>query len=104
MLNGLKNRGVEDLFIACVDVLNGFPQAVEATFPETQVYLCIVHMVSNSLRYVPGKQRKAVAADLKKIYQAASLQEVEIHQEAFAQTWDAEFPTKSKAWREQGHT
>ena len=70
VLNELKNRGVEDLFIACVDGLSGFPHAGEAAFPKTQVQLCIVHMVRNSLRYVPCKQRKAVAADLKKIYQA----------------------------------
>ena len=100
VLNELKNRGVEDLFIACVDGLSGFPQAVEAAFPKTQVQLCIVHMVRNSLRYVPWKQRRAVAADLKKIYQAVSLQEAQTHLEAFAQTWDAEFPTISKAWRE----
>ena len=73
MLNELKNRGIEDLFIACVDGLSGFPQAVEAAFPKTQVQLCIVHMVRNSLRYVPWKQRRAVAADLKKIYQGVSL-------------------------------
>ncbi len=91
VLNELKNRGVEDLFIACVDGLSGFPEAVEAAFPQTQVQLCIVHMVRNSLRYVPWKQRKAVAADLKKIYQAASLKQAEAQLETFAQTWDSDF-------------
>ncbi len=99
VLNELKNRGVEDLFIACIDGLSGFPEAVEAAFPQTQVQLCIVHMVRNSLRYVPWKQRKAVAADLKKIYQAATLKEAEAQLETFAQTWDADYPTISKAWR-----
>ena len=97
VLNELKNRGVEDLFIACVDGLSGFPQAVEAAFPKTQVQLCIVHMVRNSLRYVPWKQRKAVAADLKKIYQAPSLKDAEAPLGALETTWDQEFPTISKS-------
>ncbi len=100
VLNELKNRGVEDLFIACVDGLTGFPEAVEAAFPDTQVQLCIVHMVRNSLRYVPWKQRKAVAADLKAIYQAASLQEAESHLAAFEEKWDTHFPTISASWRQ----
>jgi|TARA_B110000263_G_scaffold247113_1_gene259321 putative transposase len=100
VLNELKNRGVDDLFIACIDGLTGFPEAVEAAFPDTQVQLCIVHMVRNSLRYVPWKQRKAVATDLKLIYQAASLQEAEIHLAAFEETWDAQFPTISQSWRQ----
>jgi putative transposase len=100
VLNELKNRGVDDLFIACVDGLTGFPEAVEAAFPHTQVQLCIVHMVRNSLRYVPWKQRKAVAADLKTIYQAASLPEAETQLAAFEEKWDAHFPTISQSWRQ----
>lgn len=100
VLNELKNRGVDDLFIACVDGLTGFPDAVEAAFPQTQVQLCIVHMVRNSLRYVPWKQRKHVAADLKKIYQAASEKEAEIQLSAFAEKWDAHFPSISQSWRQ----
>ena len=100
ILNELKNRGVEDLFIACVDGLHGFPEAVEAAFAQTQVQLCIVHMVRNNLRYVPWKQRKAVAADLKKIYQAASLQAAETQLEAFGQKWDSQYPTIRKAWQQ----
>lgn len=100
VLNELKNRGVDDLFIACIDGLTGFPEAVEAAFPHTQVQLCIVHMVRNSLRYVPWKQRKAVAADLKRIYQAASLQEAESQLTAFEEKWDAHFPTISQSWRQ----
>ena len=100
ILNELKNRGVDDLFIACVDGLSGFPEAVEAAFPQTQIQLCIVHMVRNSLRYVPWKQRKAVAADLKKIYQAASAKEAETQLDAFEKAWDAAYPTISKSWRQ----
>jgi putative transposase len=100
VLNELKNRGVDDLFIACVDGLSGFPEAVEAAFPQTQVQLCIVHMVRNSLRYVPWKQRKAVAADLKNIYQAASEKEAESQLTAFEEKWDAHFPTISQSWRQ----
>ena len=100
VLNELKNRGVDDLFIACVDGLTGFPEAVEAAFPETQVQLCIVHMVRNSLRYVPWKQRKAVAADLKSMYHAASVKEAETQLTAFEEKWDAHFPTISQSWRQ----
>src|SRR5699024_3234163 len=70
VLTELKNRGVEDILIACVDGLSGFPQAIEAAFPETRIQLCIVHMVRNSLKYVSWKDYKAVTRDLKKIYQA----------------------------------
>ena len=74
-----------------------FPEAVEAAFPQAQVQLCIVHMVRNSLRYVPWKQRKAVAADLKKIYQVPSLKDAEAPLGALETTWDQEFPTISKS-------
>jgi transposase-like protein len=73
----LKNRGVTDIFIACVDGLKGFPEAIEAVYPQTQVRLCMVHMVRHSLSYVSHKDRKQVAADLKMIYQAATLEEAE---------------------------
>ena len=75
----LKNRGVKDIFIACVDGLKGFPEAIETVFPDTQIQLCIVHMVRHSLNYVTWKQRKEVAADLKAIYQAPTVEEAEIH-------------------------
>jgi len=73
----LKNRGVEDIFIACVDGLKGFPEAIETVFPRTQVQLCLVHMVRHSLQYVSWKQRKEVAADLKTIYQAPTAEQAE---------------------------
>lgn len=95
----LKNRGVNDIFIACVDGLKGFPEAIEAVFPKAQVQLCIVHMVRNSLRFVSWKQRKEVAADLKVIYQAPTLDQAETNLKAFAKKWDASHPTIAKSWR-----
>jgi putative transposase len=94
----LKNRGMEDCFIACVDGLKGLPEAIEAVFPKAQVQLCIVHKVRNSLKYVPWKDRKAVAADLRAIYGAATLAEAEHALEHFAERWDAKYPTISPSW------
>lgn len=98
VLTELHNRGVKDIFIACVDGLTGFPEAIEAVFPQTQVQLCIVHLVRNSLSYVSYKDRKAVAADLKTIYQAATEVEAEQALILFAQRWDKQYPTISKSW------
>lgn len=77
MLTELGQRGVKDIFIACVDGLTGFPEAINAVFPKTKVQLCIVHLVRNSLRYVPHKDMKAVAMDLKAIYRATTLESAE---------------------------
>ena len=95
----LKNRGVADIFIACVDGLKGFPEAIETVFPEAQVQLCIVHLVRHSLNYVGWKQRKEVAADLQTIYRAATREEAELKLDEFARKWDSQFPTISKSWR-----
>ena len=95
----LQNRGVRDMFIACVDGLKGLPEAIENVFPKTQVQLCIVHMVRNSLRFVGYKQRKEVAGDLKRIYTSATETEAEQRLEEFAAKWDAKFPMISKSWR-----
>jgi putative transposase len=95
----LKNRGVRDIFIACVDGLKGFPEAIESVFPETDVQLCIVHLVRHSLNYVGWKERKQVAAALKTIYSAATEAEAEQRLGEFAQKWDAKFPTIAKSWR-----
>jgi len=95
----LKNRGVEDIFIACVDGLKGFPEAIETVFPRTQVQLCIVHMVRNSLRYVSWKQRKEVAADLKTIYQAPTAELAELNLAAFEEKWDKSHPSIGQSWR-----
>jgi putative transposase len=94
----LKNRGVQDCFVACVDGLKGLPEAIEAVFPNTQVQLCIVHKVRNSLRYVPWKERRAVATDLRAIYGAATLTEAEQALERFAERWDAKYPAISPSW------
>ncbi|MSN26843.1 MAG: IS256 family transposase [Geobacter sp.] len=95
----LKNRGVQDIFIACVDGLKGFPEAIETVYPATQVQLCIVHMVRNSLRFVSWKQRKEVAADLKRIYQSATAEQAEMELTAFETKWDETHPTISQSWR-----
>lgn len=96
----LRNRGVQDVFIVCVDGLTGFPEAIEAAFPQTQVQLCIVHMVRNSLRLVAWKERKTVATDLKKIYQAATEKEAKTYWETFAEKWETSYPTISKSWHQ----
>lgn len=95
----LKNRGLEDILIACVDGLKGFPEAIEAVYPRTEVQLCIVHMVRHSLNFVGWKQRKEVAADLRKVYTAATEVEAETRLDEFAEKWDSKFPMISKSWR-----
>ena len=95
----LRNRGVQDIFIACVDGLKGFPEAIEAVFPKTVVQLCIVHMVRHSLNYVSWKRRKEVAADLRHIYQAATAQEAEQRLGEFEARWDEEYLPIGQSWR-----
>ena len=95
----LKNRGVNDIFIACVDGLKGFPEAIETVFPKTEVQLCIVHMVRNSLKFVGWKERKQVATDLKLIYSSATEDEAERRLTEFEAKWDRRFPTISRSWR-----
>jgi putative transposase len=99
VLTELRNRGVEDIFIACVDGLKGFPEAIEAVYPGAQVQLCIVHLVRASLNYVSWKQRRAVAGDLKRIYRAATAEAAEQELEGFASKWDGTHPTISQIWR-----
>ena len=99
VLTELQQRGLKDIFIAAVDGLTGFPEAINAVYPKTKIQLCIVHMVRNSLRFVSWKERRAVAADLKKIYQSLTLDEAERELDAFAERWDGKFPTISAAWR-----
>jgi putative transposase len=99
VLTELNNRGVKDIFIACVDGLKGFPQAIATVFPQTTVQLCIVHMVRASLNFVNWKQRQEVAADLKSIYRAATEDEAARQLELFAQKWDAKYPTIAALWR-----
>jgi putative transposase len=95
----LKNRGVNKIYIACVDGLKGFPEAIETVFPQTVVQLCIVHLVRHSLNYVGAKQRKEVAGDLKTIYTSATETEGEQRLTEFSLKWDAKFPMIGKSWR-----
>lgn len=99
VVNELKNRGVEDIFIACVDGLKGFPEAIEAVFPDTEVQLCIVHMIRNSVRYVSWRDRKQLCADLKSIYGADTLEQAALALEQFAEKWDPRYATVSQLWR-----
>jgi putative transposase len=98
VLTELNNRGVKDIFIACVDGLTGFPDAIKTVFPRTQVQLCIVHLVRNSLRYVPFKDMKAVAADLKSIYRSINIEEAESALLSFGEKWDAKYPAIARSW------
>ena len=98
VLTELQNRGVKDILIACVDGLKGFPEAINAAFPETEIQLCIVHIVRNSLKYVPWKDYKAVTADLKQIYQSATEEEALQALEAFSKRWDDKYPQISRSW------
>lgn len=95
----LRNRGVQDIFIACVDGLKGFPDAIEAVFPETTVQLCIVHMVRYSLNYVSWKRRPEVAADLRLIYQSATAEEAELRLGEFEEKWNGEYLPIGQSWR-----
>ena len=99
VMTELKNRGIRDIFIACVDGLKGFPEAIEAAFPKTEVQLCIVHMIRGSLRFVSWKDRKTVAADLKDVYQAPYEELAQENLEAFARKWDGRYPTIYKSWQ-----
>ena len=100
VLNGLRNRGVEDIFIACTDNLTGFDAAIEAVFPQTEIQNCIIHQLRNSSKYVSYKDIKALMADLKAVYaavdEASALDALDI----FAETWDKKYPKISKSWRE----
>jgi putative transposase len=100
VLTDLKNRGVKDMLIVCVDGLKGFPQAIEAVFPLAQVQLCIVHLVRASLNYVNWKERKQVAADLKPIYRAATAVEAEMNLDQFIATWGHKYRAIGKLWKE----
>jgi putative transposase len=98
VLNDLKQRGVRDILICCVDGLAGFPEAIEAIFPKTTVQTCIVHLIRNSLKYVPRRERKQVAGDLKPIYTAKDADQAQAELEAFDEKWGQRFPVITKAW------
>lgn len=99
IMTELQNRGLEDVFIACVDGLTGFKDAIESIFPRTEVQLCIVHMVRNSLKYVSWKDRKSVADALKKIYSSVNEQEANEQLVDFEKEWASKYPTITPLWR-----
>jgi len=99
VLTELQNRGLKDIFIAAVDGLTGFPEAINTVYPQTKIQLCIVHMVRNSLKFVSWKDRKPVAADLKKIYRSLTVEEAEQELAAFAEIWGEKYPSISQSWQ-----
>lgn len=99
VITELNNRGVNDILIACVDGLKGFPEAIETVFPQAAVQLCIVHLVRNSLNYVSYKKRQAVADGLKRIYQSPTAQEAEQRLTEFEDNWQEDYPTIAPIWR-----
>ncbi|WP_430613168.1 IS256 family transposase [Flavobacterium sp. JP2137] len=104
VLTHLKSRGVQDILVACVDGLKGFPEAIQAVFPKTQIQLCIVHQIRTSLRFVPHKDKKALAADLKPIYTAVSEEQGYERLLEFEETWGSKYPLAAKGWMDNwGH-
>jgi transposase-like protein len=101
ILTDLQNRGVEDIMIACVDGLKGFPEAIESAFPETEVQLCIVHQIRNSCKYIASKKQKEFAGDLKNIYKAATLNAAEIALDELEAKWGEQYPIVIKSWRDK---
>lgn len=99
VLTELQNRGVRDILIACVDGLKGFPDAIAAVYPHTQIQLCVVHMVRNSVKYVPWKDYKAVTGDLKRIYQSVTEEEALLALEQLGERWDEKYPQISRCWQ-----
>lgn len=98
ILTELQTRGIQDIFIASVDGLTGFPEAINTVFPKTKIQLCIVHMVRNSLKYVSYKDRKEIAGDLKRIYSSITLDEAERELQDFSEKWDSQYASISKMW------
>lgn len=98
-LTDLKNRGLSGIFVCCVDGLAGFPEAIRAAYPKARVQLCLVHLMRAALRYVSHEDSKAVAADLKTIYRAATTEEAEAALDQFSEKWDKKYPTISRQWR-----
>jgi putative transposase len=100
VLTELRNRGVREMLITCVDGLKGFPQAIESVYPQAQIQLCIVHLVRASLNYVSWKERKQVAADLKEIYRAATATQAEMELNMFQAKWGSKYQAIGKLWKE----
>jgi len=99
VLANLKERGVEDILIACIDGLKGFPEAINAIFPKTEIQLCIIHQIRNSIRYVASKDQKEFMCDLKEIYRASSLALAESNLLKLEEKWEKKYPVVTKSWR-----
>ena len=104
IMNGLKNRGVEDILIACVDGLSGFPQAIEAVYPQTEIQQCIIHQIRNSTKFVSYKDVKKLMADLKRVYAAPTEETALSELELFRDKWDAKYPKIYKSWHDSWAT
>jgi transposase-like protein len=104
IMNGLKNRGVEDILITCVDGLTGFPQAIEAVYPNAEIQQCIIHQIRNSTKYVSYKDLKKLMADLKTVYSAPDEKTAVTNLEEFGKKWDSKYPQIHKSWSERWPT
>jgi transposase-like protein len=103
VLAELQNRGVEDILIACVDGLTGFPEAIGAAFPKTEIQLCMIHQIRNSMRYVASKNQKAFMRDLKPVYQAATQKSAEDALDMLEQKWGEQYAVVIQSWRRKWH-
>jgi len=103
ILTDISNRGVKDILIASVDGLSGFPDAINSIFPETEVQLCIIHQIRNSMKYVASKNRSAFMADLKPVYKAVSKEAAEIALDELEERWGKQYPIVIKSWRNKWH-
>lgn len=103
VLTDIQNRGVEDILIACVDGLTGFPEAISSLYPQTEIQLCIIHQIRNSLKYVASKNQKAFMADLKPVYRASSKENAEIALDQLEEKWGDTYPIVIKSWRKKWH-
>jgi len=99
VLSDLKSRGIEDILIACIDNLKGFAEAIESSFPETDVQLCVVHQVRNTMRFIPYKDSRAVIRDMKKIYKAPNIDGAKKALDEFCQKWESKYPHTTKSWQ-----
>jgi len=103
VLTDIQNRGVEDILIACVDGLTGFPEAISSLYPQTEIQLCIIHQIRNSLKYVASKNQKAFMADLKPVYRASNKENAEIALDQLEEKWGNTYPIVIKSWRKKWH-
>ena len=103
MLTDLHNRGVQDILIACVDGLKGFPEAIQAIFPNTEVQLCVIHQIRNSIRYVASKDQKAFMRDLKPVYKAVNEESAELALDELDRLWGSKYPAVIASWRDKWH-